>query len=750
MVDKDKILSKLQVTFQSEAEDILGSLSTLLIALEKEQEHGERLRLVEILYRKMHTLKGAAQAVNLLEVGEICQSLESLLAALKRGEITLGVDQFDMLHATVDSLSQLIFPPEGADVRAESSQLKRLVHELEAPSKEDEPVPLAVLSPATDSRDTADRQPTPPEKTLAGEAVKVPTRVLDSLLLQAEELISAKLMAAELVAELTVITAELFERRSVRAGAVDLAQAVRRQSGENGAAGKLARMVEDQSDFEKSLENRLSQLEKSSEKSFRALRGMVDSLLDDMKKVHLLPFFSLIEPFPKIIRDISRELGKEVELICSGGELEIDRRILGELKEPLLHIVRNIIDHGMEKPEERQLHGKPATGKITVEIRHQDGNRAELVIFDDGRGIDLALVKAAAIKLELLAPEQAEYITDNEALQFIFESGLSTSRFITGLSGRGLGLAIVREVLERLGGHVLVNSQPGQGTEFRLVLPLSFATIRGLLVETSGRTCLIPAANVELTARVPVADIRTVENRETITLSGQAVSLARLGDLLELPVRSGENQVDYQPVVILSVADKRIAIAVDQIVGVQEVLAKPLGCQLSRVRNLAGATVLGNGTVVPILNVNDLLRSAVAGSAAAVAPSTAAVRSKARQLSILVVEDSITSRTLLKNILESSGYRVKTAVDGSDALSILKTEEFDIVVSDVEMPRMNGFELTAAIRRDRKLAELPVILVTGMESRQDREQGIDVGANAYIVKSSFDQSRLIETIQRLT
>ena len=348
-------------------------------------------------------------------------------------------------------------------------------------------------------------------------------------------------MAEELVDELSRITVELSGRRDDLTRAIDLARTVRRQSGGSGIADRLAGMVEARSDFEKNLGNRLGLLEKSAEKSLRSLRGMVDALLDDMKKVHLLPFFSLIEPFPKIIRDIARDLGKEAELSCTGGELEIDRRILGELKEPLLHIIRNIIDHGIEKPGERQLNGKSAAGRITIVIGHQDGNRAELVIADDGRGIDLTRIKAAAVKLELLAAEQAEHISDSEVLQLIFESGISTSPLITSLSGRGLGLAIVREALEKLGGHVKVATQSGVGTEFRLVLPLSFATIRGVLVETCGRACLIPAANVELTARVPVAEIGTVENRETITIAGQAVSLARLGKILELTERPEEN-----------------------------------------------------------------------------------------------------------------------------------------------------------------------------------------------------------------
>jgi len=750
MANNDALLSKLQETFRSEAEELLGALSSLLIALEKEPDSGERQRLVEKLYRKMHTLKGAAQAVNMLEVGEICQALESLLAALKRGEITLEGDLFDNLHAAVDSIGKLIFPAGESDARQEPSRHDKLFVERQIPPDKSRPLSRTPFAPFALQNEKAVHNPIPAEKIQAGETVRVSVRVLESLLLQTEELISAKLMASELADGLSVILAELEGRRGERVRSVDQARQLHRQAGEHGAVGKLASMVEALSAYEGSLESRLARLGKSTDKSLHSLQLMVDTLLAEMKKVHLLPFTSLVEPFPKISRDLAHDLGKKVELACSGGELEIDRRILGELKEPLLHIIRNVIDHGIEKPEERQQSNKPPAGIITIDIRHQDGNRAEIIVKDDGKGIDLALVKGAAVRFELITAEQAESISNSEALQLIFESGISTSPLITSISGRGLGLAIVREAMEKLGGHVAVNSRAGEGTEFRLVLPLSFATVRALLVETCGKECMLPAANVEQTARVPFADIKSVENRETITISGQALPLVRLGTLPELPDLASEVPGMHQEVVILSVAEKRIAVAVDRIFDILEVLAKPLGSQLSRVRNVAGATVLGNGRVVPILNVNDLLRSAVHSSAAKISSLAPVVRPKARLVSVLVVEDSITSRTLIKNILESSGYLVKTAIDGSDALSILKTEEFDIVVSDVEMPRMGGFELTAAIRRDKKLAELPVILVTGLESREDREQGIDVGANAYIVKSSFDQSRLVEAIQKLT
>jgi two-component system, chemotaxis family, sensor kinase CheA len=308
----------------------------------------------------------------------------------------------------------------------------------------------------------------------------------------------------------------------------------------------------------------------------------------------------------------------------------------------------------------------------------------------------------------------------------------------------------VRESLERLGGHAAVESRLGQGTTFRLLLPLSFALIRGLQVETGGRACILPAANVELTARLTRDQIQSVENQDTVLLGGELFSLVSLAGVLGLRERGREESHPTQQVVVLQAADKRIAFAVDQVVGVQELLVKPLGSQLSRVRNVAGATVLGNGSVVPILNINDLMRSALASPARADLSGGQASHSKPKRLSVLVAEDSITSRTLLKNILESSGFQVATAIDGADALSQLKIGSFDIVISDVEMPRLDGFGLTAAIREDGRWAGLPVVLVTGLESRADRERGIEVGANAYVVKSSFDQSSLIEVIRKLT
>jgi two-component system chemotaxis sensor kinase CheA len=387
---------------------------------------------------------------------------------------------------------------------------------------------------------------------------------------------------------------------------------------------------------------------------------------------------------------------------------------------------------------------------VTIAIAARDGSNVEMVVGDDGRGIDPAAVRAAAVKQELLSNEQAAALSERDAFSLIFQSGLSTSPIITDISGRGLGLAIVKEKVERLHGSLAVESTPGKGTTFRIVLPLTLARFRGVLVRAARRQFVMPTSNVERVLRVRMADITTIENRETIVLNGQVVALARLADILELPPATDTAHApSQQPVVVLVWGHQRIAFLIDEVINEQEVLVKRLGRQLVRVRNVAGATVLGNGQVVPILSVSDLIESAVRSNYGGSTRVAALATPTAPKQSVLVAEDSITSRMLLKNILETAGYRVETAVDGVDALGKLRGGEFDLLVSDVEMPRLDGFGLTTQVRADRKLSQTPVILVTALDSRQDRERGVDAGANAYIVKSSFDQSNLIEVVRRL-
>jgi two-component system chemotaxis sensor kinase CheA len=320
---------------------------------------------------------------------------------------------------------------------------------------------------------------------------------------------------------------------------------------------------------------------------------------------------------------------------------------------------------------------------------------------------------------------------------------------ITALSGRGLGLAIVREKAEKLGGRVAITSTHGSGTTVRVTLPLTLATFRGVLVEVARRMFVVPTAQVERVTRFRGTDVQTVEGRESLAHNGRALALARLADVLELPDPRPPADNEARAAIVLGAGNERIAFAVDAVLDEREVLVKPLRKPLVRVRNIAGATVLGSGQVAPILNVTELMQSARRAPAPRPAPQADATAAAGKPKRALVAEDSITSRMLLKGILESAGYEVKTAVDGLDALTQLRSDAFDVLVSDVEMPRLDGFSLTARVRADRALAELPVVLVTALASREDRERGIDVGANAYLVKSDLDHSDLLATVRRL-
>jgi two-component system chemotaxis sensor kinase CheA len=749
---EQEFLTRLRATFRIEAEEHLLALSGGLLELAQTTDPAAGAGLVESLFREAHSLKGAARSVNLTAVEALCRPLESALAALKRLEAESSPELFELLHQAVDGLGQLVCAPDLEPAPADRSRFKELIRQLEAAAPGDArptqalppeaPRPLQNLLPA---RSPATALP------LTG-TVRLPIAKLEPLLLQAEELIQAKMAGAQRIMELRELQQMLVSWRTdwVKWQAQPAA-------GPNPAPGWMSSRFE-------GLAEKVTALSQAFAEDQRALRRMVDQHLDAMKQVLMLPVSTLLEGFPRLVRELAREQGKEVDMVIHGGALELDKRVLEALKDPLLHLVRNCVDHGLEIPAVRVGRLKPTRGTLGLSFKALDGRQVEILISDDGAGIDCEQLRAAAVKEGILTAKEASALGVAETLPLIFHSGLSTSRVVTDISGRGLGLAIVREKVESLGGQVAVESQPGAGTTLRLRLPLNLATFRGVLVAAGEQLFVLPAANVERVLRIGPKDIRTVENRDTIGLDGQILSLSSLAELLALPPRNPERGAgtgslphrsgrtaqgaDRIRVCILASGDKRIAVHVDEVLGEEEILVKGLGRQLSRVRNISGAAILGAGRVVPILHVPDLMISAVRRSPSANAQEVMEARS-ARTGRILVAEDSITARTLLKNILETAGYQVATAVDGVDAFTQLRGGEFDLVVSDVDMPRLSGFELTTRIRGDKKLGELPVVLVTSLESPMDRERGIAIGASAYIIKSSFDQSDLLAVIQQL-
>lgn len=733
----EEFLHQLRQTFRIEAAEHVQAIAGGLVDLERNPGEAARRGILETIFRAAHSLKGAARSVDFVEVEALCQSIEGEFALWRRQGDAPSREALDEVHATLDAIEAALVGP-ARDLPAAA-----------APARIDDDSPPAFA---------ASMGVAPPADRHSDETVRISVSNLDARMVQAEEMLAAKLAARQHVENLRAMAAHFVSWRREWAAAEPQAQALRQgieRPGANEGPGPrgaglatLAAFLEWNAEHLKMLEAGLGSLIRGAERDLHSVGKLVDDLLAGSKQLLLLPFARISASFPKLVRDLCRDQGKEADLVIHGEDIEIDKRILEEIKDPLVHLLRNSIDHGIETPAERVKRGKAARATIILAVSRLDAGRVQVLLSDDGAGIDVAKVKGAAVRLGLASAAEAACMDDTQALAMLFQSGMSTSVRVTELSGRGLGLAIVRERAERLGGHAKVESRPGSGCTFRIEVPATRATFRGLLVEAAARRLVVPTAEVDHVMRAAPADVRTVEGRETVPFRGRAIPLVRLADVLELPPAEAGVGAGGVPLLILGTGEQRIAFGVDAVLHEQEVLVKPLGKPLSRVRNVAAATTLGSGEVVPILNVADLLKSARTVPVARPRPAAEA-KAKAKEKAILVAEDSISSRMLLKGILEAAGYKVRTAVDGMEAITLLRADRFDLVVSDVEMPRLNGFDLTARIRADRKLSALPVILLTALATREDRERGVDAGANAYIVKGSFDQSDLLEAVRRL-
>ncbi|MGR3177225.1 MAG: hybrid sensor histidine kinase/response regulator [Candidatus Anammoxibacter sp.] len=821
MNNKEKeFLEKLQEVFKIEARERLELMTSGMLELENAETNEDRASNIEKMFREAHSLKGAARAASMPDIEIICQALEGTFAALKRNALELSPELFDTFSNAIDILTELISPSKAGEITTDKEQISTLIETLNSLTKgekveglrrktkdsvqesvgdlqtakgnEQKPKeevthdatkdehPAENTDPTNDEASSAipDSPKTVKEHTVLSDMVRVATSKLDSILLQAEEMIPLKMKSRQLSEDVNNIVTmfndwtkewsriypevkqilnskpTMLPSKKEELGVVYN----RRSSADNHQFARLQKFIDWNYTYTKSMEDAVITLARDAEQEYNHIDIMTDDLLDDVKKILMLPASWLLGIFPKMVRDLSRDQGKEIKLLMHGDDVEIDRRILEEMKAPLIHILRNSVDHGIEMPEQRMENNKAKTGVIIISVSHIDGNKVEICVSDDGAGIDVQKVKNAAIKQGVISQDQAGNLNEEEALALILQSGVSTSPIITDISGRGLGLAILQENVKKLGGSTSVKSTLLKGTVFKMIFPLTLATFRGIFVEASDQVFVIPSANIELCARINKNSVKTVENREVVPHNGQSVPFFSLSDVLELPHRAKSVQSvdnakwknrDMIHVVFVNVSDKTIAFSVDNIQYEQEILVKKLGKQLQRVRNIMGATILRSGKAVAILNVYDLIKSASKVTSGTARTVETADETESGSRSILVVEDSITSRMLLKNVLETAGYVVTTAVDGIDAFTMLREKEFDLVVSDVEMPRMDGFGLTSKIRNNEKLTELPLILVTALESREDRERGIDVGANAYIVKSDFDQSNLINVIERL-
>lgn len=585
------------------------------------------------------------------------------------------------------------------------------------------------------------------------ESIRIPAARLDELLMRAEDMLSLKIMSRQHNHDLNNVgfKFEQYTRDLVKIYAdvraarqlIDRDQASIEELFIESVLGKVLEFLDLQQQQLSALSAQLSTLKTGSLNDFRVASSTVDTFLENTKKLLMMPASTMLELMPKLVRDLARELGKEIDLTINGSSIQLDKRVLAQVKDPLVHILRNSIDHGMEKPEVRTESGKSPRGTLTISVLPQEGNTVEIVVTDDGAGIDIKKVKEIAVKNHLVDNERAAEMTDEEAISLIFQSSFSTSSTISEISGRGLGLAIAKENIEHLGGRLVVESRPGLGTTFRIKLPVTVATFRGVLIKCADETLIVPTSDMERLVKVRKEQVKSSKNGQTIEVDGQEIPFLRLDHILELPTSTANP--NHHLAMVLRHSESKCAFEIDEVLEEQEILIKKLPKPLVRVRNVAGVTVLGSGKPSAILNVSDLLKSATKLAAKKVRIETDKTPVSVKK--ILVVDDTITARILMKNILEAAGYLIKTANDGTEALKVLEKEQFDLLVTDIEMPKMNGIELTAAVRQ--KGQTIPIILVTSMTDQHFREKGTEAGADAFFVKSSFDQNNLLDVIKRL-
>lgn len=737
---EDQELHKL---FKAESEEHLARLDDGFLRLEKTPDDQA---LLEEVFRESHSMKGAARMLGLGRVEATAHNLESILNAARKGEAALTQEVIERMNAVLGDLRQQVqLALSNADSGIANVELAPTAQPDISHATIDIPRPeiprSAIDAPKPDIPQSAIRTQNSTEP-FRIDTVRVETRKLDDLLTQMGEL---SVIQGQ-VRHRLVLVEELLEQwaaleRGRRKGSSDCGM----RNTEYGIKTSTHSSIRN---LHSAFGSLLKQTRDALFDDSARLESTVHLLEDQVRSTRLLPLSTVFALFPRMLRDLAREQGKEAELALEGGDISVDKRILEEMKDPLMHLIRNAIDHGIEPPGERERLGKPRGGAVRLRAVRENAS-VLLEVGDDGRGLDTAVIGQEAKKRGFHDEATLAAMTPAQLQQLIFMPGFSTSSFVTELSGRGVGLDVVRVNVERMKGSIRLESAAGQGLKVQLRLPLSITTTQLLLASAGGGVYGLPLEFIHTSRRVRGEDIFTLEGRLAIQLDGQTVIAARLADLLELPAseRAAAGN-ESLACIVLQVGDERLGLLADDLLAEEEVVPKPLGPPLRRVRNVSALAMLGSGEICAVLNPADLLHSAHKSIASTRGGEREIGHESARPM-VLLVEDSALVRAMEKRILEDSGYEVVTAVDGVDALNTLGSRSFAAVVSDIMMPNMNGLDLTSHIRAEPRYKELPVILVTSLASDEDKRRGLDAGANAYIPKPSFDQRVLLDTLKRL-
>ncbi len=759
---------KLRNLYKVASDDHIEKIEAGLLDLEKNpQDHAK----LELLLRETHSLKGDSRMLGVNDVETLTHQMEEILGAVLQGEGVLTPQVFDCLYQGLDAVRKIaheavtgepteisVFHVLAQLMGASSSDTLAEIPEIIAESE-----PLDFTDSITEEELVFNNAEQDSEitKSTIDTLVQVSDYQIDAIRVESQKLDQLLAQVGELVVTKSQITDSL-------AGTDEIITLWKRWKRETFVSRQAFNKLEQHGygselqpirDFYNLIETRLEQLG-------ACLNKLRNQTLDDSNKLEivtnelesgiyslrLLPFSTIFNLFSRSVRDLAKQQGKEVNFIIEGGETSVDKRILEEMKDPLMHILRNAIDHGIETSQERQLLGKSPTA--TIRLRgYQSGNTVTIEVSDDGRGLDVEAIKQAAINRGFHSLQELAKMSTAEIQTLIFSPGFSTRADITEISGRGVGLDVVRANVERLKGNIEVEFTPGKGCLFRIMLNSSLATTNVLTMEVNQNPYAIPVEFVEKILLISPQEIFATECNQTLLFEGNNVSVVWLADLLGLPVKIPGSTKALQttaktiPCIILRIGSERLAVLVETLLERQDIVLKQQSKLVQGIGNISGATILSSGKVCLVLNAIDLFKLAkktVTSITVKQLAEQAQVKPK-----ILLVEDSVPIRTQMQQILEDAGYEIIAAEDGEDGFQKLRVDSFDAVISDIQMPNLDGLELTARIRQLPEYKDLPVILVTTLASEKDKRLGVEVGANAYITKGDFKQGVFFDTLRRL-
>ena len=715
-------LQKFILRFIEEAREHLGRLGEGLAQLDA--GHSDR-EGVNALFRSAHTIKGSSRMLRLASITAVAHQVEEVLGSLREGSQTYTPALGQLLYRAVDHLAALVdalaqsgnaasLPPADealcqalAQAGQPATGPQEEVGQVAAPPVPAAPpqaAPVAIPAPAPLVGPGAAPAVAPanaPPQLQAAQTVRVRLDKLDGLVKLMGEVVASHARLRQRLADIQALLREL------------------------GEAPPPALLV-----FERQLKD-----------DVQAQEVLMHELHDKTLVMRMLALAIVFEPAARLVRELARSVGKEVECQVSGSEIELDRQLIDQLADPIIHLIRNAVDHGIEPPDVRRAAGKPAQGRVQLSAR-QDGGWVVIELSDDGAGIALQAVRDKAVKKGLLSADKAAALSDQEAIDLIFLPGFSTSSMITDLSGRGVGMDVVKQtVLDELQGSVSVHTRSGMGTTFSLRLPLSLAMLRVLLVQVQGQAFGFTAQHVAELVRLPRSALLPMAEREAVIVRNEFVPVVALDALLQLPATAGARTPaapgtaeSSMLLVVLQVRHDKIAVCVDSLLDERDMVIQPLPPHMRRLPLVSGMVTTGSNALVSVLHAPALLEQA-RRQRAAVQP--------------VVVDDSLNTREIEKDVLQAYGYDVTLAEDGQDGLRKALAQPFDAILTDVEMPYMDGFTLTAQLRQQPQYQGTPIVIITSREKEEDKRRGMQVGADAYIVKGDFDQSNLVETLRTL-